>query len=504
MDDTVMIGAPMFDDSLSLVWSNKDLIISDSASDIALFLGLPISFSALALNLMGSLPYYPFQFISMWEGVKKVHPFCILKCNSTGTTEELEVWCLPDIDNDVESAYKSIREQLLSSLDNYANMYSAVQADISGGVDSATIVYMLNALNANFSLYHAAADSKWNSDSKWARLIANDIDRTFIKLPSIGESGRKFSFEMDCSGSILADSPIFWADTEGYVNSIFNATYNHSETIHFTGLGGDELFSPLPAHAWSVARQNKIRSIGFGFKYCMFTRSPFLTCAYDLMNKTTFKDAVKTEIDIAFGEIEKRKKNSVLNWCGPITVPSWFTKICRETIYNTALKELDKIPCALDSDRTRHQGLESILFQRRVISQLNRLYGGITWISPFLESNVVSTALSIPARYRRDYALTKPTLYNSLKGIIPQEVFTRGFKGDYSTGRYKEFNEAISNIRNQIWDFKLVELGLIDPDILISELSMPNALQDRVESFERLVAVERWVRNATCCQMKKE
>ena len=44
--------------------------------------------------------------------------------------------------------------------------------------------------------------------------------------------------------------------------------------------------------------------------------------------------------------------------------------------------------------------------------------------------------------------------------------------------------------------FKLVELGIVDADILISELSMPSALHTRVEAFERLAAVERWLRVA--------
>ena len=41
---------------------------------------------------------------------------------------------------------------------------------------------------------------------------------------------------------------------------------------------------------------------------------------------------------------------------------------------------------------------------------------------------------------------------------------------------------------------KLVEMGIVDPDKLLVELSMPTALHGRIENFERLVCVERWIR----------
>lgn len=61
---------------------------------------------------------------------------------------------------------------------------------------------------------------------------------------------------------------------------------------------------------------------------------------------------------------------------------------------------------------------------------------------------------------------------------------------------YKSYKEAVKKHSQQVHQFKLVELGIVDADILISELSMPSALHTRVEAFERLAAVERWLRVA--------
>lgn len=87
-------------------------------------------------------------------------------------------------------------------------------------------------------------------------------------------------------------------------------------------------------------------------------------------------------------------------------------------------------------------------------------------------------------------------LYQATKGIVPMEVFTRGFKGDYSAFLYKGYKEAVKKSIHLARDFKVVELGIVDPDILVSELSMPTALHNRIVAFERLAAVERWLHHA--------
>lgn len=497
-NEAIFMGGSLFDVTFSWIISNEELIVSDSSTDIALFLNLSISKSTLALNLIHSLPYYPFQHISLWEKVNTIQPFCVLKYDLNRTLEELQTWTPPALVNEVESIYQKMRERFLELLSQDTLNYSEISADLSGGVDSAAIIYVLKALQANFKLYHAEADSKWNSDSKWAKLISNDINTHFTSLPSLGSSGRNFKIDMDYANSILPDSPLFWSDTEGYVESIEKATTNPTDTIHYTGLGGDELFTAMPANAWSLVRENKLRSIDFGLQYCLLSRIPISVGIKDLMNNRTFKDAVKYELDKGFGYAKPSRHSSPLNWCGSVTVPNWLTKPYHKLSYEALLKKLDDTVSGLDLDRSRHQIIESLLFQRRLISQLNKIYGdnGMTWQAPFLDVEIINYSLSIPACYRQDSNLTKPILYKSTKGIVSKSIFTRGSKGDYSTSLYKSYKEAAKNYSQEVRNFKLVELGIVDADILISELSMPTALHSRIELFERLVAVERWLRVA--------
>jgi asparagine synthase (glutamine-hydrolysing) len=493
----VIVGGALFDVSLSWKMLNDILIISDSATDIARYCDLNISKTAVALNLISSLPYYPFQNIPLWEGVKKIHPFCVLNYGGKQQFEEFKIWMPPELSSDVELTLRNIRERFFELLRNHTSSYANISADLSGGVDSAAIAYVLKAHYADIKLYHAKADSKWNSDSKWAAMIANDMNESLNSLPSIGVSGRRFETDMPYSGLSLPDSPVFWADTEGYVEKIVNFNENYGDSVHFTGLGGDELFTPMPAYAWSFVRQNRMRSLSFGFQYCLLTRTSFLKGASNLTNNISFIEALKTEIDIGFGYAKPRKKESALDWFGKITIPAWLAKDYHAPCYQMAMNTLDEISGGLDSDRSKHQALESLLFQRRVLSQLNVIFGGrFTWLAPFLDSKIIESALSIPIRYHLKSGITKPMLYQATKGIVPREVFTRGFKGDYSTFLYKGYKESAKKNIHIVRDFKVVELGIVDPDILVSELSMPTALHNRIVAFERLSAVERWLHNA--------
>lgn len=495
--DEFMVGGALFDVSLSWKKLNDSLIVSDSASEIARYCNLNISKSAVALNLISSLPFYPFQSIPMWEGVNKIQPFCMLKYGKNQQLEEFKTWMPPELNNDVGLTLQNIRERFFEFLTFNTSGYSNISSDLSGGVDSTTIAYALKTQNANIKLYHARTDSTSNNDTKWATMFANDMNESLNLLSSIGVSGRRFETDLPYSGLILPESPVIWADTEGYVENILNFNESDGDSVHFLGLGGDELFTTMPAYAWTFARQNRMRSLSFSLEYSLITRTSYLKSVSNLVDNRSFKEALKEKIDVGFGQAKSRSKESDLDWFGKITIPAWLTKDYYAPCYQIAMETIKEVPEGLDSDRSKHQAIESLLFQRHVVSQLNNLYGSnINWQAPFLDSKIIEYALSIPIRYHSDRKMTKPMLYKATKGIVPIEVFTRGFKGDYSTFLFDSYKEAVKKNIHIVRDFKVVELGIVDPDILVNELSMPTAMQDRIVDFERLAAVERWLHNA--------
>ncbi|MBS6733351.1 MAG: asparagine synthetase, partial [Streptococcus salivarius] len=102
--------------------------------------------------------------------------------------------------------------------------------------------------------------------------------------------------------------------------------------------------------------------------------------------------------------------------------------------------------------------------------------------------------LQIPAKYKVSSKLTKPILQRALKGIVPIEVFNRGFKGDYSDALYSGYREAVRKNFHRLEQFELVKMGIVDVEKLKLELSLPAGNPSKIDYFEKLCSVERWIR----------
>lgn len=214
----------------------------------------------------------------------------------------------------------------------------------------------------------------------------------------------------------------------------------------------------------------------------------------DLADNTSLKDEVRHTIENGFSE-SKRNSFRELSWSGSLVLPQWLSisaksdaKVRISSIYSEKFQELSE-------NRSEYQRLQSLIFQKEVFSQIKQIAGDdIEWYAPFLDAEVIKTALKIPSKYCLDPDKTKPMLYESLKGIVPLEVFTRGVKGDYSSAFYNDYRAAASKWIGRTKDFLLSKIGIIDSECLDRELSMPSSKTDRVDNFMRLCNVERWLR----------
>ena len=53
----------------------------------------------------------------------------------------------------------------------------------------------------------------------------------------------------------MPSSPLLWADSEGYLKSVIGYQKGRKHPTHFLGIGGDELFTPMPSNSWNIVRQ---------------------------------------------------------------------------------------------------------------------------------------------------------------------------------------------------------------------------------------------------------
>lgn len=492
LNDETVVGGEFLGTMLSWMIRDNEIIISDSAVEIAKKYKLNLSNDILTMYLILGLPFYPFYTMSFWKEISKIKPYNVLVISESGENEKV-ITKLPYINHNKDLLIQNIRSHMVEKIREQIVNYSSVSCDVSGGVDSASIAYVLNKLVNNLKIFHAESDKLSNSDTKWAEYIAKDMENDLNKLPSVELSGKRFTVEDEYIGNNLPDSPLLWADTEGYVEELIRKLSTNN--IHFIGIGGDELFAPMPSTPWSIVHQEKFKSIIYILKYSILTKNPFFRCIRNLLDNEKYSLELTKKTKKSF-ENNGKVCDSDLSWVDSISIPEWLNYKHIDQCYNLIKNIISKNVEILDKDRGRHQALQSIVFQKKVFSQIKQALNQKTdCCAPFLCKEIIISSLMIPAKYCVSSRMTKPILYEILKGIVPEEVFTRGVKGDYSKALYEGYKLAATKYRDNIKNFELVKLGIIDSEKLISELSMPTALQDRVEYFVRVCSLERWVRN---------
>ncbi len=488
------VFGPFIDTSLAYCVTDNEILLSDSTFTIAYRKHFKVSKAVISAYLVAGLPFEPFQNMSFWEEISKIRPFHILKICSGIITESKLTYNF-NKENDIGQITKLLRDTIISKIFTQNDSFESVSCDVSGGVDSASIAYILNKITSNPMIFHAESDESANSDTKWAQYIADELRLKLNKLPSIDKNSTRFSVDRHYIGNNIPDAPLLWGDTEGYVEEMLHMLTDKQNHLHMIGIGGDELFASIPAVPWSIIREEGIiNSIPFILKYCILKRRPFFCCLRDLADNTSLKDEVRHTIENGFSE-SKRNSFRELSWSGSLVLPQWLSisaksdaKVRISSIYSEKFQELSE-------NRSEYQRLQSLIFQKEVFSQIKQIAGDdIEWYAPFLDAEVIKTALKIPSKYCLDPDKTKPMLYESLKGIVPLEVFTRGVKGDYSSAFYNDYRAAASKWIGRTKDFLLSKIGIIDSECLDRELSMPSSKTDRVDNFMRLCNVERWLR----------
>ena len=102
--------------------------------------------------------------------------------------------------------------------------------------------------------------------------------------------------------------------------------------------------------------------------------------------------------------------------------------------------------------------------------------------------------MNIPDKIIVGRAISKEILYQTLKGIVPVDIFTKRVKGDYSSPLYSSYRKFVKENSDHIWNTELVRREIVDGEKLTSILSLPTANPIIIEFFEKFCILERWIR----------
>lgn len=489
---SVIIWSPYLDLRLSWFENDKNVVISDSAIEIAKILKLKLSKKRITSQFVFGLPFYPFQTISMWEEIDSIHPFCYLEISNKGCLEK-EISFIEKNEYKNGELIEEIKQAFIDGLARAINSGNEVSCDVSGGVDSAAIAYTLNRMIAEFSLFHSESKKSSNSDTEWATHIANNLGRQLTKMKPIELTEKRFIVDEPYINGSIPSAPLLWADSEGYIKSVIDHLRARNTPVHVLGIGGDELFTPMPSNPWSIVRQERLLGFIYAIKYSLIMKRSFFSCLGDILNNRKYVEEVTQRIHGAFNSNTK-VKNRELGWIDSLQIPSWLEKKNTIDLEGYLKSILFSESNSISEDRTEFQIIQSLIFQKSVLRQLQGVESNIHWGTPFLDTFLIRVCLSIPAKHKINSKITKPMLQKSMRGIVPNEIFSRGFKGDYSEALYSGYNKSIIKVVEKLDEFELVKMGIVDKEKLKIDFSLPTGNPNRIDFFERLCMMERWIR----------
>ena len=274
--------------------------------------------------------------------------------------------------------------------------------------------------------------------------------------------------------------------------------------LHLTGEGADALLMAAPSYLASLARRGSYRTM---LRHCgaygrLRNTSPARLAARAARLGRTDR---KAALDMLAAELERPRArppdwSDAISWWPPCgAAATWLTRSIRQQMAQVAADPVTAgaiAPAAGPADLAALTQLRNSADAQRLLRDLGRRFG-MSVHAPFLDSAVVSAAMSVPAVARADPWSYKPLLRSAVAGLVPEEVLSRQTKGNYSAEDYVGVRRALPALRELLRDSRLAALGVIEPTAVAATLQRMSAgVAVPLGPLNMLLATELWLRAA--------
>lgn len=494
--------------SLSTSWQVYWIVVegvpvaSDSISILRTVFDLQLDTAVLASKMLLPGAPWPLSLSTIWHGVRGLGMGEWLRLPRAGAPEQHR-WWEPEIE--LDSPHRStsrMREALLESVQTRTAGLGTVSADLSGGLDSTSLCFVAARTSVPLVTFHVQPLDDHNDDTTWAHRAADLITGTHHTLPPRPERSF-FNTERMREPAYEAEGPFLWSSGRDHLTDLRQRVRSVDSPLHLMGFGGDELFTTMPAYLWTLWRERGWRALPTIRRACLLNRYRFSGALRQISGTGSYASALNGAADsLARGGAPRSAPQSDrvldLSWSPRPSAPPWMSGDAVDTVRDLLLQSASRDPQPLHPDRSRHQMLESLLFEGSLVRQINEIYGNgeIAWEAPFLDTNVVDAALAVPMEDKKSPKLAKPLLASALDGIVPRVFFERRTKGEYSREMYGEIDRVRASLGDYFEDSALAELGLIDAAQLRAAINTPATFSWQLDPLERTIAYERWLRDA--------
>jgi asparagine synthase (glutamine-hydrolysing) len=475
------------------------VVFSDSASLLAELGGLPVDEQLVPVWALASYPPHPVDDLPLWRGVDAVPPGSFAALDRDGTLRLTSYWSPPTPEiGDAEQAADLVRTALSRAVEARSASFASVSADLSGGLDSTSLAFMLDRHTATFETFHSLSDDSLNDDARWAAVAAARLPGAEHHVFPYDESPTWYTMVEDRSYS--RDTPDPMARTHG------KSLYLHTRVDVAAGAveprvrGGDELFSMdvLAMHDYLTTDRGDAKK---PFEAFVYER-------HDVPRTVRRRMAKDPDRDVSFEDwfarlgaatVSERRPWS-LGWESTPRLAPWITDDARARLgdlFEGRGRSLGDL-APLSPRKPQHEIMKLVRIGGDVTRRMTALSAGHgVWVeSPFLDEAVVEAALLAKPSVHIRTGTYKPLLGAAMRGILPPALAQRRSKGGYNRELYRGLEQnrpALLELFGQ--DSRAVARGIVDRASVVDALSGLPATVSTFMDLDVAIGLELWLRD---------
>ncbi|GAA1486475.1 asparagine synthase-related protein [Brachybacterium fresconis] len=470
-------------------------LASNTLTILHSLIGPEIDQVSLALSLMNSRPIQSFAPRTPWKSIAAAEIGSWLHFDGSAPPRSVRWWREPAQDLDASSGPAAVRLALQQTISDSTDGQSMISADLSGGLDSTSLCFLLDTLDKELRTFRTSSLNDANDESRRARHVAEVFGLSLHEFPPLAETSSAFTLEHDEDPASVLQGPLVWAGSHGYLRALVPEVAAQGSATHFTGLGGDELFDMIPGIFRRLRREGRRVALSAAWRLHAQSKSDPRSMFAAVFDQEAYQDYLTRALDCLHGT-GVWKARDAYNWFPPVSFPAWMSEQGRELILEAFAEVIDRGLEPLGTDPLGQQVIESISFQGGILRQFDEIFPDIHWQAPFTDQRVVEATLRSPASMRMDDRLDKSLLAAAVSDIAPAGFFTKRGRGDFTTDVYDEHRRQRAELVREFQDSRLVDSGLVEPDMVKSALYEPSSSDVGLFDVESIVVAERWLRSA--------
>ncbi|MBW4687819.1 MAG: albusnodin/ikarugamycin family macrolactam cyclase [Komarekiella atlantica HA4396-MV6] len=426
---------------------------------------------------------------------------------SSGKPTCKKYWNAPQEYISFSDAAEQLREQLLTAVEGRVRLYSNVTSDLSGGFDSTSLALIAakDLAKRGHNLHTITikdTSSTESEDVKWAKHAAS----LYPNISSIMIESHEYPAELSNLESIpLTDAPDPVVFSLGLINYSMGIVKSKGSKLHLSGEGGDPVLASHPSYLVDLLRRAQVGAFfqhTYGSSRVNNLPPIALMSSAVKLSMTSYRQwLIQQAKKLMAGQLyqpfrTKQPISTVIGWHYASSPATWYTKSSIDLVV-TELQRWATVATPLAKSPGQHNSIALIQgtgFTSLVQQQLAKTYD-VNLEFPYFDSLVIDACLSAKPEERTTPSTYKPLLSKALEHDLPNSIFKRTTKGDYTDGEFIGLQKNLPIISELFQTSLLADMGLIDISNLrayMMQLSM--GLDAGSFHFHQTLAIELWLR----------